>query len=395
MMRIVICGPAHPYRGGIAAYNERLAQQFLQEGDAAAIYTFRLQYPSFLFPGKSQYDHGYAPEGVPITRAINSVNPINWFNIGLRLRRTRPDLVIMRYWLPFLAPALGFIARLVRSNGYTRVVTIFDNVVPHERRFGDKLLTKFFVKSIDGALVMTKAVENDLRQFTADMPCVISPHPLFDNYSIPVSRAEAIVRLKLCPSDRFMLFFGFIRGYKGLDLLLRAMGEQCIRDLGVKLIVAGEFYEDEKPYFDLIHSLGLGDRITFHSHFISDEEVKYYFSAASLVVQPYRSATQSGVTQVAYHFNKPMIVTNVGGLAEIVPDGLCGYVVEPEPEAIAGAICRFFAGDEERFTQGIEEQKKLYSWDRLTEAIRSLAREVQRTGSKQSSVGSPQSAVQK
>lgn len=378
MMRIVICGPAHPYRGGIAAYNERMAQQLLQEGDAAAIYTFRLQYPSFLFPGKSQYDHGYAPEGVPITRAINSVNPINWFNIGLRLRRTRPDLVIMRYWLPFLAPALGFIARLVRSNRHTRVITIFDNVIPHEKRFGDKLLTRFFVKSIDGALVMTKAVENDLRQFAPDMPCIISPHPLFDNYSVPVSRAEAIVRLKLCPADRFILFFGFIRDYKGLDLLLRSMAEQCVRDLGVKLIVAGEFYEDEKPYFDLINSLGLADRITFHSHFIVDEEVKYYFSAASLVVQPYRSATQSGVTQVAYHFNKPMVVTNVGGLAEIVPDGLCGYVVEPEPAAIADAICRFFRGDEDRFLPGIEEQKKQYSWDRLTEAIRSLARDVQR-----------------
>lgn len=383
MMRIVICGPAHPYRGGIAAYNERMAQQLLQEGDAAAIYTFRLQYPSFLFPGKSQYDHGYAPEGVPITRAINSVNPINWFNIGLRLRRTRPDLVIMRYWLPFLAPALGFIARLVRSNRHTRVITIFDNVIPHEKRFGDKLLTRFFVKSIDGALVMTKAVENDLRQFAPDMPCIISPHPLFDNYSVPVSRAEAIVRLKLCPADRFILFFGFIRDYKGLDLLLRSMAEQCVRDLGVKLIVAGEFYEDEKPYFDLINSLGLADRITFHSHFIVDEEVKYYFSAASLVVQPYRSATQSGVTQVAYHFNKPMVVTNVGGLAEIVPDGLCGYVVEPEPAAIADAICRFFRGDEDRFLPGIEEQKKQYSWDRLTEAIRSLARDVQRTGSRQ------------
>lgn len=378
MMRIVICGPAHPYRGGIAAYNERLAQQLLQEGDAAAIYTFKLQYPSFLFPGKTQYDHGYAPEGVPITRAINSVNPLNWFNIGLRLRRTRPDLVIMRYWLPFLAPALGFIARLVRSNGHTRVITIFDNVVPHEKRFGDTMLTRFFVKSIDGALVMTRAVEDDLRQFAADMPCVISPHPLFDNYSVPVSRAEAIVRLKLCPADKFILFFGFIREYKGLDLLLRAMAEQCVRDLGVKLIVAGEFYESEKPYFDLIHQLETGDRITFHSHFISDDEVKYYFSAASLVVQPYRSATQSGVTQVAYHFNKPMIVTNVGGLAEIVPDGVCGYVVEPDPEAIAGAICRFFAGDEERFIPGIEEQKKLYSWDRLTEALRSLAREVRK-----------------
>jgi glycosyltransferase involved in cell wall biosynthesis len=378
MMRIVICGPAHPYRGGIAAYNERLAQQMLQEGDAAAIYTFRLQYPSFLFPGKTQYDHGYAPEGVLITRAINSVNPFNWFTIGLRLRRTRPDLVIMRYWLPFLAPALGCIARLVRSNRQTRVITIFDNVIPHERRFGDRLLTRFFVKSIDGALVMTKAVEEDLRQFSAVMPCVISPHPLFDNYSVPVSRAEAVVRLKLCPADRFMLFFGFIREYKGLDLLLKAMAEQCVRDLGVKLIVAGEFYENEKPYFDLIHEHDLADRIIIHSHFISDDEVKYYFSAASLVVQPYRSATQSGVTQVAYFFNKPMVVTNVGGLAEIVPDGRCGYVVEPDPVAIANAICDFFNGREDRFTGGIEEQKKLYSWDRLTEAIRSLARDVQR-----------------
>lgn len=378
MMRIVICGPAHPYRGGIAAYNERLAQQLLQEGDAAAIYTFKLQYPSFLFPGKTQFDHGYAPEGVPITRAINSINPLNWFNIGLRLRRTRPDLVIMRYWLPFLAPALGFIARLVRSNRHTKIITIFDNVVPHEKRFGDRMLTRFFVKSINGALVMTKAVENDLRQFSAVMPCVISPHPLFDNYSVPVSRAEAIVRLKLCPADRFILFFGFIREYKGLDLLLRAMAEQCVRDLGVKLIVAGEFYESEKPYFDLIHQLEVGDKITFHSHFISDDEVKYYFSAASLVVQPYRSATQSGVTQVAYHFNKPMIVTNVGGLAEIVPDGVCGYVVEPDPADIAGAICDFFSGDENRFAAGIEEKKKEYSWDRLTEALRSLLREVQK-----------------
>ena len=378
MMRIVICGPAHPYRGGIAAYNERLAQQLLHEGDAAAIYTFKLQYPSFLFPGKTQYDHGYAAEGVTITRAINSVNPLNWFNIGLRLRRIRPDLVIMRYWLPFLAPALGFIARLVKSNRYTMVVTIFDNVVPHEKRFGDNMLTRFFVKSIDGALVMTRAVENDLRKFSADIPCVISPHPLFDHYSVPVSRSEAIAHLKLPQADKYILFFGFIREYKGLDLLLRAMAEKCVRDLGVKLIVAGEFYESKKPYFDLVKQLGTGDRIIFHSHFISDDEVKYYFSTASLVVQPYKSATQSGVTQIAYHFNKPMIVTNVGGLAEIVPDGVSGYVVEPDPVAIAGAICDFFSGDEKRFEAGIEEKKKEYSWSRLTEALHSLVREVQR-----------------
>lgn len=379
MMRIVICGPAHPYRGGIAAYNERLAQQFLQEGDAAAIYTFKLQYPSFLFPGKTQYDEGYAPEGVTITRAINSVNPLNWFTIGLRLRRTRPDMLILRYWLPFLAPALGFISRIVRSNGHTRIVTIFDNVVPHEKHFGDRMLTRFFIRSIHGALVMTKSVENDLRQFTTTLPCVISPHPLFDNYSEPVSRAEAIVHLKLCPADRYILFFGFIREYKGLDLLLQAMANPEIRNLGVKLIVAGEFYEDEKPYFDLIHKLEISDRIILHSHFINDREVRYYFSVASLVVQPYRSATQSGVTQVAYQFNKPMVVTDVGGLAEIVPDGKCGYVVAPEPEAIAKAIIDFFSDDEERFRPGLEEQKKSYSWDKLTEALRLLARQTGRS----------------
>ncbi|MCI0522155.1 MAG: glycosyltransferase [Bacteroidales bacterium] len=379
MMRIVICGPAHPYRGGIAAYNERLAQQLLQEGDAAAIYTFKLQYPRLLFPGKTQFEDGYAPEGITITRAINSVNPLNWFRTGLRLRRTRPDLLIMRYWLPFLAPSLGFIARIVRSNGYTRVITIFDNVIPHEKRAGDRMLTKFFINSIHGALVMTRAVEADLRQFSKKIPCIISPHPLFDNYSEPVTRAEAIVRLSLCPAEKFILFFGFIREYKGLDLLLEAMAAPAVRDLGIKLIIAGEFYEDEKPYFDIIHKHNLGSRIILHSHFINREEVRYYFSAASLVVQPYRSATQSGVTQVAYHFNKPMIVTNVGGLAEIVPHGKCGYVVEPEPGAIAEAISDFFrGGDEERFRAGLEEQKKLYSWDKLTEALRVLTRETQR-----------------
>jgi glycosyltransferase involved in cell wall biosynthesis len=186
------------------------------------------------------------------------------------------------------------------------------------------------------------------------------------------------VRLKLCPAERYILFFGFIREYKGLDLLLEAMVDPDIRSLGIKLIVAGEFYEDEKPYFDLIHRLDIGDQIIFHSHFISDDEVRYYFSAASLVVQPYRSATQSGVTQVAYHFNKPMVVTNVGGLAEIVPDGQCGFVVTPEPAAIARAINEFFSGDEERFRPGIDEQKKLYTWERLTEALRLLARQTGR-----------------
>lgn len=378
MMKIVICGPAHPYRGGIAAYNERMAKQFLREGDAAAIYTFSLQYPWFLFPGKSQYDDGQSPEGVTITRAINSVNPLNWFGIGLRLRRTKPDMIILRYWLPFMAPALGIIARIVRSNGHTRVLTIFDNVIPHEKRFGDKFLTWFFIRGIHGALVMTRAVQNDLRTFNSRMPCIISPHPLFDNYGDAVPRDEAISRLRLSPADRYMLFFGFVREYKGLDLLLEAMADEGVRDTGVKLIVAGEFYEDEKSYLDIIRKNNLGDRVILHNHFISNEEVRYYFSAASVIVQPYRSATQSGVTQIAYHFNKPMIVTDVGGLSEIVPDGKCGYVVQPEAGAIAEAIKKFFREDENEFQPGLDEQKKLYSWDKLTDALRVLHRMTQK-----------------
>lgn len=379
MMKIVICGPAHPYRGGIAAYNERMAKQFLREGDAAAIYTFSLQYPWFLFPGKSQYDDSHSPDGVTITRAINSVNPLNWLGTGMRLRRTKPDMIILRYWLPFMAPALGIIARIVRSNGHTRVLTIFDNVIPHEKRFGDKFLTRFFIRGIHGALVMTRAVQNDLRTFNKRIPCIISPHPLFDNYGDSVPRTMAVERLRLSPSDRYMLFFGFIREYKGLDLLLEAMADEEVHESGVKLIVAGEFYEDEKTYLDIIRRHDLGDRVILHTHFIGNEDVRYYFSAASIVVQPYRSATQSGVTQVAYHFNKPMIVTDVGGLAEIVPDGKCGYVVPPEAPAIAEAIMKFFSGDENAFQPGIDEQKKLYSWDKLTDALRVLLRMTQRS----------------
>lgn len=377
MIRIVICGPAHPYRGGIATYNERMALQFLREGDAAAIFTYKLQYPSFLFPGKSQYDDGLAPQGVSITRAINSVNPLNWFRTGLRLRRARPDMIILRYWLPFMAPALASIAWIVRSNRHTRVITIFDNVVPHEKHPGDVFLTRMFIRSIHGALVMTKAVENDLRRFNRKIPCVISPHPLFDNYGEPVTREEALFRLNLDPACRYILFFGFIRSYKGLDLLLEAMAHPAVKMKDVKLIVAGEFYENEKLYTDIIKNNNLSGKVILRTHFISNDDVRYYFSAASVVVQPYRSATQSGVTQVAYHFNKPMIVTDVGGLAEIVPDGRCGYVVRPESGPIAEAIADFFNGDEDRFTDGIAEQKKLYSWDKLTESLRGVLRVTQ------------------
>lgn len=372
-MRVILCGPAFPYRGGIAAYNERLARQLSDEGHEVTLYTFSLQYPSILFPGKTQYNDGPPPADLTIKRVINSINPFNWLHTGIRMRREKPDLVIMRYWLPFLAPALGTIARLTRRNRHTRVVTIFDNVVPHEKRPGDVILTRYFVNSIDGALVMTKSVEEDLRRFSISIPAVVSPHPLFDNYGDSVDPVTAAEHLSLDASDRYMLFFGFIREYKGLDLLLEAMTYPDVSDMNIKLIVAGEFYNDPQPYFDFISSNGLDDRVILHTRFISDDEVKYYFSLASLVVQPYRSATQSGVTQIGYHFRKPMLVTDVGGLAEIVPEGRCGYVVKPDPSAIAAAIRDFFTNrSEESFAEGIEQQRERYSWPALTRALSTL-----------------------
>lgn len=373
-MKIIICGPAYPYRGGIAAYNERLARQLTDEGNEVRVFTFSLQYPSFLFPGKTQYNNGPAPEGIDITRAINSVNPFNWIATGRKIKKERPDLLILRYWLPFMAPALGTIARIAGKNRHTRVITIFDNVVPHEKRPGDILLTRFFVSSIDGALVMTKSVQDDLRKFSQVIPSVISPHPLFDNYGDPVTVDEAATHLGLEPDKNYMLFFGFIRDYKGLDLLLDAMAQPEVKDLDIRLIVAGEFYNDSRPYYDLIKANHLEEKVILHTRFISDDDVRYYFSIASLIVQPYRSATQSGVTQVGYHFRKPMLVTDVGGLSEIVPDGRCGYVVKPEAAAIANAIADFFTRKSKNaFSEGIEKQREIYSWPALTRSISKLS----------------------
>lgn len=370
-MKVLICAPAYPYRGGIAAYSDRLAREFLDSGDDAEIFTFTLQYPSFLFPGKTQYSDSPPPQGIKISRVLSSVNPFSWLATGRRIRKMSPDILILRYWLPFMAPALGTVARIARRNRHTKVISIFDNVVPHEKRPGDTVLTKFFVRSIDSALVMTKSVEEELRRFSTKLPVVLNPHPLYDNYGDPVERTEAMHHLGLDPAKRYILFFGFIRRYKGLDLLLEAMSRQELKDLDINLIVAGEFYNEPEYYNNLIQEFSLSGRVVLHTHFISDSEVKYYFSAASLIVQPYRSATQSGVTQVGYHFNKPMLVTDVGGLAEIVPDGKCGYVVSPEPDAIADAVCDFFKNNRS-FAEGIKKQRELYSWSRLRKSLLEL-----------------------
>lgn len=370
MMKIISIGPAHPYRGGLASFNDRLTAQFVNEGHDIEIFTFSLQYPELFFPGKTQYTDGPQPEEIKITRNINSVNPSNWVSTGLKIKKLNPEILLIRFWLPFMGPCFGTIARIAKSNKHTRVICIFDNVVPHENRTGDQILTRYFTGCIDGAIVMSKTVKDDLLKFRENIPVKLSPHPLFDNYGDIVERNTAVTKLKLNVSDSFLLFFGFIRGYKGLDLLIEAFSDKRLRNRNLKLIVAGEFYEDDKPYKSLVKAANLDNDVIFFDHFIKDSEVPLFFSAADLVVQPYKSATQSGVTQIAYYFEKPMLVTDVGGLKEIVPDGKCGYVVKPEAPAISEAIIDFFDNNKkEFFTEGVRQEKVKFSWEKMTAAI--------------------------
>ena len=369
-MKILIVGPAWPYRGGIADFDERIAREYIKKGDEVEIFTFTLQYPSFLFPGKTQYSPDPRPEDLDIKRKVNSINPFNWIKVGRELKKKNADLLIIKFWLPLMAPCFGTIARIVKGNGKTKVVSILDNIIPHEHRPGDKILSKYFVSSIDAFIAMSKSVYDDLKSHNDKKPCLMSPHPIYDNFGTAVSREEAIGSLGLDPSAKYMLFFGFIRDYKGLDILLKAIADERIKNSDIKLIVAGEFYNNSETYFELEKQLGLEGKIIWRTDFIADEQVKNYFCASDIIVQPYKTATQSGVTQIAYHFEKPMLVTNVGGLPEIVPNGKVGYSVEPEAKVIADAINDFYSnGRYAEFVENIKEEKKKYSWDRMLENV--------------------------
>jgi glycosyltransferase involved in cell wall biosynthesis len=339
------------------------------EGYEVIIYSFSLQYPGFLFPGTTQFSSDPAPQGLTIRTCVNSVNPLNWLKIGLELRRLRPDLIVSRFWLPFMGPCLGSIQRLARGNGHTKVVAIADNVLPHEKRPGDRLFTRWFINACDSFVVMSKSVLDDLRQFT-QRPAVCTPHPVYDNYGEKSPKAEALLHLRLPAANGYLLFFGFIRDYKGLDLLLEAMADERIKNMGVKLVVAGEYYGNEEKYAALIDRLSIENQLVMRTSYISNDEVRHYFGAADLVVQPYRTATQSGISQMAYHFEKPMVVTDVGGLAEIVPNGEAGYVVPVSAGAIADAIVDFFVNKRSAaFSAGVAEGKARFSWGNMVRAV--------------------------
>ncbi len=372
-MKIIILGSAHPLRGGLATYNERLARAFIEAGHHVTIYSFSLQYPGFLFPGKSQFSIDPPPDDIKIKSRVNSINPFNWISVGNEIKNLKPDLIVVKYWLPFMGPCFGTILRRAKKNKHTKVISILDNIIPHEKRFGDTAFTKYFVKPIDGFVSMSANVKDDLKKFDTIKPSILQPHPLYDNFGEKVSREVALKELNLSPDFRYILFFGFIRKYKGLDILLDSMAEEKIKALPIKLMVAGEFYEDEKPYLEQMDKLKLNERVLMYEDFIPNDKVKYFFSASDLVVQPYRHATQSGVTQVAYQFNVPMIVTDVGGLAEIVPDGKAGYVVSPNSNQIASAIEKAFQKENlSGLIEGVLVEKKRFSWKAMVDSILGL-----------------------
>lgn len=360
-MKIVLLSPAHPLRGGIAALSERLAIELQNQGHEVVIYSFSLQYPSFLFPGKSQYSDDPPPLGLTIKTRLNSINPFNWIATGREIAREKPDVVLVRFWLPFMGPSLGTALRIARwlSSKKLRVTAITDNIIPHEKRPGDFLFSKYFVGACDDFLVMSRAVEADIRQFTKHKPVRFAPHPVYDIYGEPVERTIARQHLKLPETARIALFFGFIRRYKGLDILLEAAA--MLPDWHI--VVAGECYEEWAYYERIIQEKGIAARVHLFTDFIPTDQVRYYFGAADLVVQPYRTATQSGISQIAYHFETPMVVTRVGGLPEIVTDGVSGYVVEPEPEAIVAALRDFtIEGRPETLRAGVKQEKERFGW---------------------------------
>lgn len=372
--KVVIIGSAYPLRGGgITTFNERLAKAFIERGEQVIIFTFSLQYPSFLFPGTTQFSNEPPPENLDIRIRINSINPINWVRSAIEISKLKPDFVIVRFWLPFMAPCLGSICRILRWKSKTRVIAITDNIIPHEKRIGDFQLVKYFVNSVDGFIAMSRSVLQDLEKFDRKKPKEYYPHPLYDNFGDAISKEEAKRRLNLEPEKKYLLFFGFIRDYKGLDLLIEAFNNNELKELPIKVLVAGEFYGNEEKYLNLIKKYKLENYIELRTKFIPNTEVYLYFCACDIVVQPYKHATQSGVTQIAYHFGKPMITTNVGGLSEMIPNGVVGYVVEPNPKDISNAIYKYFNEEREKeFIENVKIERYRFSWSGLLDVIERL-----------------------
>lgn len=373
-MRIAYLSTFYPYRGGIAQFNAALFEALSKKHEVKA-YTFTRQYPSFLFPGKTQYaEKGDDSGDVKAVRVLDSINPFTYGTAAGNILKFKPALMLTKFWTPYFAPALGTVARKLNNKGVVNIA-ILDNVITHEKKFYDRLLTKYFLRQYRGFMVMSRNVADDLLSLVPHAKYRLHPHPLF-NFGEKITKEEARGNLAVENTSSYILFFGFIRKYKGLDLLLESMADNRLKTRNIKLIIAGEYYEDSSFYLAKIKELGIEDRVVLHTHFIPSDKVRDYFCACDIVAQPYRSATQSGVTQIAYHFDKPMLVTDVGGLPEIVSQGKTGYVVPGEPKAIADALNDFYTNSREaEFAGFVAAEKKRFSWDSFAHAIEELYEE--------------------
>ncbi|MEX0747996.1 MAG: glycosyltransferase [Rhodothermales bacterium] len=367
-LRIVLVGPASPFRGGIAQFTDGMAEGLARRGHGVEIVTFSRQYPEIFFPGISQMEPGAQPGRA--LALVDSLNPISWLTTARRIAAMKPHVVIFQYWLPFFAPPFGTIAGRLRKHD-VKILSILHNVLPHERNPGDRVLAKYFLKRCDRLVALSNSVARDLRSLGIDRPLRTTPHPVYAHFGDPIPKEIARRQLGMPEEGEILLFFGFVRRYKGLHILLQAMSEVIRHRPGVRLVVAGEFYEDEDTYREAIRSLGLSDHVVLYPEYIEARRVGELFSAADIVVQPYEAATQSGVVQTAYHFEKPVIVTNVGGLAEVVIHEESGLVVPPkDPGALAAAIIRFFEGSlAEHLSEGARREKARHSWDHFVDVV--------------------------
>jgi D-inositol-3-phosphate glycosyltransferase len=374
-MKILLIGPAHPLRGGIAQFMALLYKALRGRGHDVLFHRFIRQYPKFLFPGKTQNDESKPPLAVESEPLFDPLNPFNWFAEGARAAREKPDLIILNWWIPFFGPSYFAVLLIVKLLApRTKVMLVVHNAIPHEKRPGDMLLTKLVFSLTDYFVVMSGAVRDDLLKVKPGAEFILTPHPLYEVFGEPKDKDEA--KRALGVSGPVVLFFGFIRQYKGLHILLEAM-PKVLKDIPLTLVVAGEFYEDKDSYTEQIERLRLQGSVKVLDRFIPNEAVGDYFSAADVLVLPYLSATQSGITQIAFAFDLPVIATLVGGLPEVVTDGETGFLVPPDdPDALAEAVVRYFKTDSlKKFRENVRREKERFSWEAFAEGVEKLSKQ--------------------
>ena len=369
MSKIIIIGPASPLRGGIADLNEAFAESLVKNNFEVEIISFSLQYPKFLFPGKTQYrEKTYPINHYKISSIINSINPFSWIKTAKYIIAQKPSKVFIRFWMPFFGPCLGYIAKKIMQKNIP-VYSIVDNAIPHEIRYGDRVLTNYFLNKCVKHFSLSGKVKFDILSLNKNYNVIKLFHPIYNTFDPISTKKKALKELNL-KEGKYILFFGLIRSYKGLDLILEAMSHPKIKEQNIKLLIAGEFYDKQENYDSLIEELNLNN-IIIENNFIPKNRVPYYFAVSNVLVLPYKSATQSGVTQLSMYYESPMIVTNVGGLPEVVDHKINGLVVEPNSNSIAEAILYYFSDDniEYGMNQSIKIKKEEYSWSNFTSSI--------------------------